>query len=188
MTRPDAFTPARPPGLVAAAGARLLRTRWVVRAPIWLYRARLGAVFGSRLLMLEHTGRKTGARRFAVLEIIGQPSPGGYVVSSGFGARAQWFRNIRSDPRVRVYLGSSRPAPATAQLLTPGEAGAALTAYAARHPRTWARLKPVMEATLGTAISEQQTGLPLIRLQIDRELARGEVGGEPAPGERGPAA
>jgi hypothetical protein len=39
---------------VAAWAARLLRVRWIVRAPVWLYRARLGFVFGSRLLMLEH--------------------------------------------------------------------------------------------------------------------------------------
>lgn len=38
-------------------GVRSLRTRWLVRAPIWLCRAGLGAVLGSRSLMLEHTGR-----------------------------------------------------------------------------------------------------------------------------------
>ncbi len=48
---------------IAARAARLLRVRWFVRAPIWLYRARLGFLFGPWLLMLEHTGRKTGARR-----------------------------------------------------------------------------------------------------------------------------
>ncbi|HTM84573.1 MAG TPA: nitroreductase family deazaflavin-dependent oxidoreductase, partial [Mycobacterium sp.] len=39
-----------------------------MRAPIWLYRARLGALLGSRLLMLEHRGRTSGARRYVVLE------------------------------------------------------------------------------------------------------------------------
>jgi hypothetical protein len=37
----------------AALAARLLRVRWVVRAPIGLYQARLGFLFGSRLLMLD---------------------------------------------------------------------------------------------------------------------------------------
>jgi hypothetical protein len=46
-----------------------------VRAPVWLYRARLGFVFGSRLLMLEHTGRKTGIRRYVVLETVDHPGP-----------------------------------------------------------------------------------------------------------------
>jgi hypothetical protein len=50
------------PGTALAAwAAGLLRVRWVVRVPVGLYRARLGFLFGSRLLMLEHTGRKSGA-------------------------------------------------------------------------------------------------------------------------------
>jgi hypothetical protein len=47
----------------ATGAARLLRVRWLVRAPVWAYRARLGALFGSRLVMLEHTGRTSGRRR-----------------------------------------------------------------------------------------------------------------------------
>lgn len=60
-------------------------------APIWLYRARLGFVLGSRTLMLEHVGRKSGAKRYVVLEVVGHPAPDTYVVASGFGEHAQWF-------------------------------------------------------------------------------------------------
>ena len=65
-----------------ALAARLLRTRWLVRAPVWLYRARLGSMFGSRLLMLEHTGRKTGIRRYVVLEAVDHPDPRTYIVAA----------------------------------------------------------------------------------------------------------
>ncbi|CPR08466.1 hypothetical protein BN971_01276 [Mycobacterium bohemicum DSM 44277] len=54
------------PSVTARIAARLLRWRRFTRAPVWIFRARAGAVFGSRVLMLEHTGRKSGARRFAV--------------------------------------------------------------------------------------------------------------------------
>ena len=54
-------------------GARALRTRWLVRAPINLYRVGLGFLFGTRLLMLEHVGRRTGARRYVVLEVVDRP-------------------------------------------------------------------------------------------------------------------
>jgi deazaflavin-dependent oxidoreductase (nitroreductase family) len=155
---------------VAARAAGLLRVRWIVRAPVTLYRARAGFVFGTRMLMLEHTGRKTGARRYVVLEVIDRPRPGTYVVVSGFGTRAQWFRNVRADPRVRVWLGSRRPAPATARPLDRGEAVSALAAYAPRHPRAWAALKPVFEETLGARIDDQNTSLPLIALDLaDRD-------------------
>ena len=150
----------------ATVAARLLRTRWIVRAPVWLYRARLGFMFGSRLLMLEHTGRKSGIRRYVVLEAVDHPDPHTYIVAAGFGHRAQWLRNVRATPRVRVYAGSRRPVPATARPLTSEETAAALTAYARRHPRAWAALKPVFEATLGARIDSDGTSLPMIALDL----------------------
>jgi deazaflavin-dependent oxidoreductase (nitroreductase family) len=163
---------------LAARAAALLRVRWIVRAPIAVYRARLGFVFGSRLLMLEHTGRKTGTRRYVVLEIIDQPRPGHYIVASGFGTQAQWFRNVRASPLVRVWIGGRPPEPATARPLGSDETAAALTAYAARHPRAWAALKPVFEATLGARIDSLHTSLPMIALDLT-------AGHAPAAGIRG---
>lgn len=164
---PRTGAPAAPSrGALAAVAAVLLRRRWIVRAPIGLYHARLGFLFGSRLMMLEHTGRKSGARRRVILEIVDHPRPATYVVASGFGARAQWFRNVRADPRVRVYIGSRPPMPATARVLTGEQAGAALTAYATRHPRAWPALKTVFEATLGTRIDASETSLPMVALDL----------------------
>jgi deazaflavin-dependent oxidoreductase (nitroreductase family) len=153
---------------IAVRAAALLRIRWFVRAPIRLYRARLGFLFGSRLLMLEHTGRTSGMRRYVVLEVIARPAPGRYVVASGFGARAQWFRNVRADPHVRVYLGGRPPVPAAAHTLTGEQSASALAAYADAHPRAWRTLKPVFEATLGATIGEQETTLPLVAFDLDQ--------------------
>jgi len=162
---------------VTRAGAALLRVRWFVRTPIWLYRARLGGLFGSRLLMLEHVGRKSGRSRYVVLEVVDLPAPGGYVVVSGFGARAQWFRNIRANPQVRVCLGSRKPAPAIAHRLDAGAAAASLGRYAAAHPRSWAKLRPVLEDTLGTRITEHGTELPMVVLAlVDQGPARPRLG------------
>ncbi len=147
-------------------GARLLRVRWFVRAPIWLYRARLGVILGRRLLMVEHVGRNTGRRRFVVLEVVDHPAPHRYVVVSGFGTRAQWFRNIEANPSVRVYLASHAPTPATARRLNASEATAALGRYAMAHPRAWAKLRPVLEDTLGTSIDEHGTELPMMALDV----------------------
>lgn len=151
--------------LLARVGGRLLRSRPLVRAPIWIYKARAGALFGSRILMLEHLGRKSGARRYAVLEVVDH-APDCYVVASGFGRKAQWFRNIQANPRVRVYAGSRRPAPATARVLGPSEADRALAAYRSRHPRTWEQFKPVLEDTLGEQITDTQTPLPMVELRL----------------------
>jgi hypothetical protein len=61
-------------GLMTSLGAKGLQTRWLVRSPIWAYRAGLGLVFGSRLLMLEHRGRVSGLSRYVVLEVVDHPS------------------------------------------------------------------------------------------------------------------
>jgi len=156
------------------AGAALLRVRWFVRAPIWLYRVRLGVLLGSRFLMLEHVGRKSGCRRYVVLEVVDHPAPGSHVVISGFGTRAQWFRNIQANPQVRVYLASRKPAPAIAHRLDAGAAAASLSRYATAHPRSWAKLRPVLEETLGTRIDEYGTELPMIALDHVDRLGRGQ--------------
>jgi deazaflavin-dependent oxidoreductase (nitroreductase family) len=150
----------------------LLQIRWFVRAPIWLFRARLGFLAGSRLLLLEHLGRSSGLRRQVVLEVVDRPGRGSYVVASGFGERAQWFRNIRANPAVRVTVGAGRPRAAVAHVLAPADARAALEAYAREHPRAWRQLRTVFEATLGTEIGEDGTGLPLVRLDIHRPAGR----------------
>ena len=100
---------------------------------------------GSRLLMLEHVGRTSGLKRYVVLEIVDHPVPDRYVVVSGFGDRAQWFRNVAANPRVRVYLGSRAPVSATAHRLDPDASAASLGCYADAHPRSWAKLRPVLE-------------------------------------------
>ena len=152
---------------LASLAGRLLRSRLLVRAPIWIYKARAGALFGSRLLLLEHIGRKSGTRRYAVLEVVDHPAPDIYVVASGFGRKAQWFRNIEANPRVRVYAGSQEPRTAAARVLTIPEADRTLAAYRTRHPRAWQRMRPVLEDTLGVPITDTDTPLPLVELRLD---------------------
>ena len=138
-----------------------------VRAPIWIYQARAGLLFGSRMLMLEHVGRKSGAPRFAVLEVVDHPSPDSYVVASGFCRNAQWFRNIQANPRVRVYAGSHAPKPATASVIEQQENDRILAAYGDRHARTWQHFKPVLEQTLGAEITDTDAALPIVELRLD---------------------
>lgn len=155
-----------PPPL-SELGARVLRNRRLMRAPIRLYRLGLGFVFGSRLLMLEHIGRKSGKYRHVVLEVIGHPAPSTYVVVSGFGAKAQWYRNILANQSVRITVGLHGPRAATARILATEDADAALNAYASRHPRAWETFKPVIESTLGRPIHETGTELPIIAFDLE---------------------
>ena len=105
------------------------------RLPIWIYRLHLGFLLGERFVLLEHIGRKSGLRRYAVLEVIGKDAhPLTYCVASGFGERSQWFRNVLAHPEVAVQVGRRRYR-ARARRLPYEEAVARLQAYARAHPR-----------------------------------------------------
>ncbi|MFE0631157.1 nitroreductase family deazaflavin-dependent oxidoreductase [Streptomyces sp. NPDC058864] len=114
--------------------------RSLLRAPIRLYRWRLGWLLGGRMLLLTHVGRSTGVPRQVVLEVAGRdPDTGAYHVASGFGEASQWFRNIRRTPWVTIQVGV-RTMPAVARLVPPEESGRLMAAYASRHPRLARRL------------------------------------------------
>ncbi len=149
-------------------GARLLRNRRLVRAPIWLFRARAGALLGSRMLMLEHVGRTTGQLPYVVLEVVDHPSVDTYVVASGFGTKAQWFRNICANPNARVWVKSHRPAAAVARVLDQPAADRALDTFRTRHPRYWDQFRHVVEETLGQPIGDTDIPLPMVELRLER--------------------
>ena len=116
------------------------------------------------MLLLEHVGRKSGARRYAVLEVVDHPAADEYVIVSGFGETAQWYRNVIANPRVRVSVGLRRNVPATATPLAPEAVEKTVERYAERHPRTWRTLNEAMADALNTPDLE----LPMVRLKLAR--------------------
>lgn len=142
--------------------ARALRTRRLVRAPILLYRAGLGFLFGSRLLMMEHRGRRSGERRFVALEVVDHPATDRYVIVSGFGTGSQWYRNIVADPHVRVSCGFRRRAPALATPMTDEQSARALERYIDEHPRAWDKLRATIEQATGAPVDT----LPMVELRL----------------------
>ena len=90
--------------------------RWLARAPIPLFRHGAGQLMGTRMMMLEHTGRKTGEPRHTVLEVLDH-RPGVLMLVSGYGTRSQWLLNIRAQPAVRIWTGRIRGRPARATVL-----------------------------------------------------------------------
>ncbi len=150
-----------------------------MRAPIGVYKARLGFLFGSRMLMLEHIGRVSGARRYVVLEVFGHPTPDVYLVVSGFGSRSQWFRNLQADPSARVWVRGRRGVPARASRLGDVAADAALESYVAQHARAWAKFRSVVENTLGRPV-QRGSDLDVMALQLEPDVLERVTGIEPA--------
>jgi deazaflavin-dependent oxidoreductase (nitroreductase family) len=155
-------TPAAAPGLTARTADRFFRTRWLARMPIGAYRAGFGFLFGQRLLMLEHTGRKSGKRRRVVLEVLARPAPGEYVIIAGFAGKAQWYRNITANPRGRVSTGFRRNMPALAEPVPQAESAATLRDFADRHPAEWQKMQGIFEHACGRPVDT----MPMVRLRV----------------------
>ena len=68
--------------------------------PVHLWRLGLAPLIGHHMLLLSHTGRKSGLVRRTMLEYF--TMDGRKYVTSGFGGRAQWYRNIQANPRVTI--------------------------------------------------------------------------------------
>ena len=106
-----------------------------------------------------------------VLEVVGRgATPGSYLVASGYGARAQWFRNVLAHPEVTYQVGRRRR-DGWAYPLPSAESGRRLADYARRHPRTAAALmamvghdidgSPAAYERLG---ADAEHGVPLVLL------------------------
>ncbi|MEU7039484.1 nitroreductase family deazaflavin-dependent oxidoreductase [Streptomyces varsoviensis] len=142
--------------------------RLLFRAPIRLYRWRLGWLFGGRLLLLNHTGRVSGKQRQVVVEVIEHDrADGSYVVCSGFGPTAAWYRNLLATPQGSIQV-ALRTIPVTARPLDADEGGDLMARYAPRHPKAARRLVRFMGFSVdGTLEDYRAVGrrLPFVRLE-----------------------
>lgn len=144
--------------------------RTAARLPILLFRGGLGSLFGKRLLLLHHTGRNSGRDRRVVLEVVAYDSGGphgrSWTIASGFGPKADWYRNLRQQPKTVIQFGNRHHA-VTARFL-PAEEGAGIMAeYARRHPGTARRLCAFMGLAVdGGEASFREAGraIPFVRL------------------------
>jgi deazaflavin-dependent oxidoreductase (nitroreductase family) len=118
--------------------------KWILQAPKWIFRAHLGFIFGSRFLLLEHIGRKSGKRYQTPLEVASRDREHDeYIVTSGTGVNADWYRNIRANPAVAIWLGSRRY-PVKQRFLPTAEAVERMKEYERKHPKAAAKLEDLM--------------------------------------------
>lgn len=85
-----------------------------------LVRAGFGSprIVPGGLLVLEHTGRKSGRR---IRSPLAATRIQGHVIIGTFrGERSQWVRNLAAQPRARVWIGG-RPREFKAFVMYPGK-------------------------------------------------------------------
>jgi deazaflavin-dependent oxidoreductase (nitroreductase family) len=111
-----------------------------LHAPTWLYRWHLGFLMGKRFVMVEHRGRKSDNLYRTVLEVAGRyPEKNEWIVTSGTGPKADWYRNLKAGKLDAVWIGSQRWL-ATVRFLESDEASTVLHDYETAHPKTAAKL------------------------------------------------
>ncbi len=137
--------------------------RFMMRAPIGLYRLGLGGLLGKRFLLLEHTGRKTGLPRQTVLEIVEIGESMSPIVVSGYGERSDWYRNVMAHPEVTFTLGRKR-AIASAIRLDHTEATAVFDQYRTEHAKAAKVIGKRIGVSLVDDLETAAEKLPLFRL------------------------
>ncbi|MFF8191827.1 nitroreductase family deazaflavin-dependent oxidoreductase [Streptomyces bobili] len=123
---------------------------------------------GGRLLLLIHTGRTSGRSREVVLEAVDHDrDQGTWIVASGFGPDAQWYRNLRHTPQATIQFGRRHQA-VTARFPSPEEGGRIMAEYPRRHPRAARTLCHYMGFTVdGSEAAYRAAGerIPFVRLE-----------------------
>lgn len=79
------------------------RMKNIQRIHTQLYDSGKGWIIGKFILLLTHTGRRSGTRYVTPLQY--EKIDGAYYVGAGRGPKADWFRNILVEPQVHVRVG-----------------------------------------------------------------------------------
>jgi deazaflavin-dependent oxidoreductase (nitroreductase family) len=83
--------------------------RAFLRTPVVLYRTPLRAMLGSLYVQIEHRGRKSGRLYRTVVDRLHTDDETGEVfVTSAWGEKSDWYRNIKVAPSPGFWIGSKR--------------------------------------------------------------------------------
>lgn len=139
--------------------------RRFVRAPVALYRWRLGWLLGHRFILLVHVGRRSGIERRTVLEVVHyDPKTSAVVVMSGFGRTSDWYRNIQVQPAREVVIARRSFVPMHRDL-TESEAVAAVADYERRNRIA----APIIRSVLSKLVGWRYDGTEEARRRLVRE-------------------
>jgi len=118
--------------------------RRVLHSPVHLYNWKLGFLLGSRFILIDHTGRKSGKTYQTPVEVVTHDADTGeYIVCSGTGPKADWYQNLVANPANSVQVKNQSWEP-TQRILTQPESSSYFKGYESDHPRAAKRLLKTM--------------------------------------------
>ena len=157
------------------------------RLPIYLYRLDLGWLLGHRFLLMVHRGRKSGLLRETVLEVVRYDlATRESVVLSGWGERADWYRNIETSPALEIRTGRECYVPEQ-RFLAPEENHAVILDYRRRHPLAFRVFARAFGYPLDGTENERRRSAESLRLVAfrprDETNGRAPLGRSPLRGQ-----
>lgn len=113
------------------------RLLWAInRIPTWIFKARLGRLFGSRFAMITHRGRKSGAHHTVITETAdGSIASGRLVYIVAYGTRAQWYKNLKISPAVSIEIAGKVYKNPRHEFLDKAATEAAIANYWTKYPK-----------------------------------------------------
>ena len=111
--------------------------KFFFKVPLYVHKMGLGGwekLIGAEWMLIATTGRKTGKRREAMVDVMDHDkSTDTYYIEAAYGARADWYRNIQSNPVFEAQVGR-RKFHARAAPLSSADTGEMLVQFFRRKP------------------------------------------------------
>lgn len=83
--------------------------KFFFKFPVLLHKIGLGGwerLVGAQWMLISTTGRKTGKRREAMVDVMDyDKDTDTYYIEAAYGARADWYKNIQSNPVFEAQVG-----------------------------------------------------------------------------------
>ncbi|NOT03430.1 MAG: nitroreductase family deazaflavin-dependent oxidoreductase [Anaerolineales bacterium] len=83
--------------------------KFFFKVPVWLHKMGLGGwerLIGAQWMFITTKGRKTGKPRNSMVDVMDyDKATDTYYIEAAYGARADWYKNMQSNPVFEAQVG-----------------------------------------------------------------------------------
>lgn len=83
--------------------------KFFFKVPVWFHKMGFGGwerLVGAQWMLITTIGRKTGKHRNAMVDVMDHDkATDTYYIEAAYGARADWYKNIQSNPIFEAQVG-----------------------------------------------------------------------------------
>ncbi len=83
--------------------------KFFFKVPVWMYKIGFGGferLIGAQWMLITHIGRKSGKRYDSMVDVMDyDKATDTYYIEAAYGARADWYKNMQSNPVFEAQVG-----------------------------------------------------------------------------------